>query len=194
MLMLTSRAAGLGAAPPAITGLQNALIGLAQASGRPAIHPGTADGILGPKTMMAVTAGLQTAAEKIPKDSVVTAVSLALALGSTSSQAIAAVNNYASQLTTLIRAATAAYVSGLIKPPTGSVPPGIDPQMAALIAAGSGAQFYQQGAGANAGAGILVATPWYKTWWGMGGIAAFGALALYILLAPKKETATAAAA
>jgi hypothetical protein len=171
MLMISSRGiAGLGAASPAITALQNALVALAQASGRPAINPGQVDGVLGPNTMNALAAGLQVAADKIPKDSVVTAVTFALALGSTSSQAIATVNTYAPQLTILIKTATAAYATGVLKP---ALAPVTDLLM------------MLPGTSAGAALPVLTPTPWYKTWWGIGAIAVGAIVAYKVFLSPK---------
>jgi len=188
MLMFASRGvAGLGAASPAITNLQNALVALAQASGRPAINPGQVDGLLGPKTMMALAAGLQAAAEKIPKDTAATVASAALALGATTTQAINAVNTYAPQLTLIIKAATVAYTTGLVKPNT---PAPVDDRFTKFATMNiqrlpAGSYNANTDAGAGPGAGISLATPWYKTWWGIGSLAV-GAVALFILLTPPK--------
>jgi len=164
----------LGAASAAIQSLQTALVGLAQASGRPAINPGPVDGILGDKTMLAVAAGLQAASERIPKDTAATVVSAALVFGATTSQAKTAVTTYASQLTVIIKAATAAYATGLIKNPSQFPIQTFAAQPSALPGAGAGS--------------ILGTGPWYKTWWGMGAIVV-GAFFVYRFLAEPSKAA-----
>lgn len=177
MLMLSPLAGSdLGAASAAITQLQQALVGLAQTSGRPAINPGTIDGILGNNTMMAVAAAHQILAEKAPKDYLVLALNTALIFGSTTSQAKAVVTSYAPQLTIAIKAATAGYATGIIPKPSTTPPTQFLMYDAQLLTPGGG----------GGGAAAAAATPWYKTWWGIGAIAvgAFGAYKF--LTAPAK--------
>jgi len=186
MLMFSSGVAGLGAASAQITALQQALLALSQASGKPAINPGPIDGILSNQTMMAVAAGLQTAAAKIPQDTVMKIVSAALALGATTTQAKTTVTNYAVSITTVIKAATVAYATGLVKGSTGTavLPPPvvIDP---ANIDWGTAKP-------ASAITSFLTptaSTPWYKQWWGIA-LIAVGALGAYKLLTAPKPTAS----
>jgi hypothetical protein len=167
---------GLGAASAAITQLQQALVGLAQASGRPAVNPGAVDGVLGTATMNAVAAGLQIASERVPQDKVVLALNAALTLGSGTTMAKNAVTSYAPQLTLVIKGVTAGMAAGVI--PKGTAPTQYTREdISIMTTPGGGA--------------LATATPWYKTWWGIGAIAvgAFGAYKF--LTTPSKPRAAA---
>lgn len=180
--------AGLGASAASITELQTALVGLAQASGRPAINPGPANGQLTDATMMALAAGLSAAAMKIPKSDVASAISIALTLGATTSYAKDAVDAAADQLVLVVRAATIAYATGLISA-------GLSPQEQAAAAAAAQAKAQEDAITAAAqakaqadadAAAADAARPWYKTWWGVGGIAV--AAVLYLTWKPTASS------
>lgn len=174
---------GLGATAAEITDLQKSLIDLAKASGRPNIHPGTVNGILTDSTMLAVAAGLQAAAQKIPKNTVASTISIALALGATSAQAKTAVSASAAQLTLIIRGATAAYATGLIKP--GMSQAEIE-AAAAAAAATAAAEAERAKAVAQAQAeAAYAARPWYTKWWGVGALVV-GAYAAYLMRSTPK--------
>lgn len=106
---------GLAGGNPAVSGLQTSLTALAQVTGRPAINPGAVDGIVGNKTMMAIIAGFNLIAEKLPGD-VRTALQIALLAGGMSDKAKELVTRFASQLDLATKAATLKYASGAAAP------------------------------------------------------------------------------
>lgn len=107
--------AGLAGGNPAVSGLQTSLTALAQVTGRPAINPGAVDGLVGNKTMMAVIAGFNLIAEKLPSD-VRTALQIALLAGGMSDKAKELVTRFASQLDLATKAATLKYAGGAAAP------------------------------------------------------------------------------
>lgn len=112
---------GLSGGNAAVTGLQNSLKGLAQVTGRTAIDPGKADGIVGVKTMSAIVAGFNLLAEQLPSD-VVSAVKIGLVIGGMTPQAQELVTRFASQLDMAARAATLKYAGSSTSAPTPAAP------------------------------------------------------------------------
>lgn len=113
---------GLGGGNPAVQSLQNSLKGLAQVTGRTAIDPGPADGIVGVKTMSAIIAGFNILAEKLSSDAA-TAIKIGLVIGGMTPQAQELVTRFASQLDIAAKAATLKYATGSSSPaPTPPAP------------------------------------------------------------------------
>lgn len=171
MLALTNGigASGIGATGwPQIRSMQEALTALSQVTGNVNINPGSTNGFADTRTTTAVIASLGV---------------IGKFLGSTTAgliQATAAIYSiadpehlhglilqYAPRIEQAARAAAIAYTQG------GAVPaPAPGPAVPTLPPTG--------------------ATPWYKTWWGIGGIAVGGIGLLAIILAPPRRAAQAA--
>lgn len=180
---------GATAAPPAnpaISELQTALIGLAQASGDPRLNPGPVTGALSDATMIALSIGLAIAIRKTADQSVPSEIVTMLQYTALTDEARKRVTEYATTLTKLLRAATIAYTTGAVQSglPTGATTPAgmptirldLLPRPRRLPGANTGPG---AGAGANTGAGAA-APKWYTTWWGIGGIIVLGGLAVLV--------------
>ena len=115
-LLGPQRSFGLAGGNPAVINLQTSLKGLAQVTGRPGIDPGDADGIVGNKTMMAIIAGFNIIAEKLPSEAK-TALQIALLTGGMTDKSKELVTRFASQLDLATKAATIKYASGAAAPP-----------------------------------------------------------------------------
>lgn len=102
---------GLSGGNAAVTSLQNSLKALAQVTGRVAIDPGGADGVVGVRTMSAIIAGFNIIAEKLPSE-LKTALQIGLVVGGMTNQAKELVTRYASQLDVATKAATLKYATG----------------------------------------------------------------------------------
>lgn len=106
----------------AVQSLQQSLKSLAQVTGRPAIDPGTVDGIVGVRTMSAIVAGFNIIAEKLPNEAKY-ALQVGLIVGGQTTQAMELVTRYASQLDMAVKAAILKYAtSGGASQPQPPVP------------------------------------------------------------------------
>ena len=110
----------------AVQQLQQALARLAQAANWPAVNPGTIDGVIGAKTIGALTAVIGNLAEL--SSTVKTALQFALAAAMTNTTAMATARQvteqYASYLTTAINVLAIKYTSQKPPPPAPGMPPG----------------------------------------------------------------------
>ncbi len=143
--------------------LQRALTSLSQLTGRAGVDPHGADGLMGPNTRNAVVQSLAVITPHIPTaPAQLATVALAAAALTNPSRADQIIVQYAGDL------AVAANIAGLAFG-GGAVDAAGDPVPAAPAA-----------------------PPWYKTWWGVGGIAIGGLGALVLvgsLLSPPPRRA-----
>lgn len=146
-----------------VTQLQQALKGLAAVRSRPAIDPGSTSGTVDDATMVALNAALGIIAEELP-NYVYLPLQGAFAVGGTTAYAKNLVTQYAPQLTVAVNTAATKY--RMSHPATTPAP-----VVATLPTT-------------NMWAG------WYKTPWGIAGLA-IGALVLYKLLLAKPAKAAA---
>jgi hypothetical protein len=177
---------GATAAPPAnpaISELQTALVGLAQAAGDPRLNPGAVTGTLNDATMIALSIGLGIAIRKTADASIPSYIATSLQYTALTEKARQYTTEYAAKLTGLIRAATIAYTTGSLspnKPPTSTTPsnlPQVD--LSKLPQFGRRAQAVSAGAGGGGPARSTASAPkWYATWWGIGGLIILGGLAI----------------
>ncbi len=136
-----------------VQALQQALVNLATATGRPQINPGKVDGVVGTQTVMAVIAATDLLAEQLPSTAF-------LALKAATAGAVAS------------KTVTAEAVKGV---EFLAVPLTVAANTAAV-------KFKQNPASVPA---MPVATPWYKTPWGVGGIIVAALVGYKLFLAPK---------
>ena len=175
---------GATAAPPAnpaISELQTALVGLAQAAGDPRLNPGAVTGTLNDATMIALSIGLGIAIRKTADASIPSYIATALQYTALTEKARQYTTEYAAKLTGLIRAATIAYTTGSLspnRPPLPNTPP--SPKLFFQDLQPVRLQLVPPPAGGGAGAGAA-APKWYATWWGIAGIIAVGGLAILVL-------------
>jgi hypothetical protein len=158
---------GLGASA-AVTTMQKALAGLAQAACKPEINPGEPSGTVDAATLGAVAAMLAWGAKKIPQDETAKYLSKTLnvsgiAAGFLASSVGPVVAGYATWITRTANALTVAVKQGVIK----------------------GACTTPDGGGGGGGGGDKAAPAWYQTPEGMVGILLAAVVGYKFLLAPK---------
>ena len=159
---------GLGASA-AVTNMQKALVGLAQAAGKPEMNPGSPSGVVDARTIGAVAAMLAWGANRIPQDETAkylrkTVKAGGIAAGFFTSSVAPIVEQYAPWITRTANALTVALAQGLIK---------------------SGGTTADEGGGGGGGGGGKAATAWYQTPEGMVGILLAAVVGYKLLLAPK---------
>jgi hypothetical protein len=157
---------GLGASA-AVTTMQKALAGLAQAACKPEINPGES-GTVDAATLGAVAAMLAWGAKKIPQDETAKYLSKTLnvsgiAAGFLATNVAPVVTPYVPWITRTANALTVAVKQGVIK----------------------GACTTPDGGGGGGGGGDKAAPAWYQTPEGMVGILLAAVVGYKFLLAPK---------
>jgi hypothetical protein len=171
----------LGAATnPAISGLQQALLALARASGDARLNPGLISGELNDATMIALSVGLDLAIRKTGDMSVPASIALLIQVSALTDEAKQRATAYAPTLTRVLQAAVVAYTTGTLdpnRPPTNTTPSNL-PQVDLSQLVPVRAQALRAEAPARPGAS---APKWYATWWGIGGLIVLGGLAYKVL-------------
>lgn len=175
MITMSAPSYGMGGhlgGDPSVQQLQQALVNLAIASGRPAINPGPVDGVMNDATVGAVAASLSIITEELPSW-LYLALQAAFIAGSMTSKAKQIVTQYASQLTI---AANTAAVKLRSSGGKGS------------MQTGWSSTGYETPAAQNFVTNIL-SPDWYKTPIGIG-VIALGLFAIYkfFIAAPKTNT------
>lgn len=129
---------------PKMVDLQNALKALSAATGNASIDPGTVDGILGTHTRTALSQAMSYIAPKLPR-----AIGLPLSIAATASV-------FSPDTFDRLIIAQMVTITDVI--------------LVAASQAGSGALPTDSGGNTDVGPSFS-SPPWYKTWWGIGGIA-----------------------
>lgn len=170
--MLTLSYSGLaGTGNASVQKLQESLKALAAVTGKPLIDPGNADGVVGPRTANAVIASMGLLMQHLGSTGGILQAGLAIYSIADSARTYSLITQYASQLDQAARSAAVVWAQQHGAPTT-TTPVPTGPTTPFPTAGGM---------------------PWWKTWWGIGGIAVGGLALVALIAAPRRAPAARAA-
>lgn len=195
MLILSNATTALRGSA-SVENLQRALKGYAQVTGNALLDPGVIDGVIGPKTLQAVSAVLPHIVNSINKTlstALIVTLPLVAADPGMKDKATRAIEQAAPEM-------TAAIIALTVKATTGSAP--TPPKLPQFQFQPIKATFITPNAlpsstGSTPGAGLPVGPdpygsmmpgdPWYKTWWGMTAIGLGAVSAIVVALSVLRK-------